>query len=232
MFMPAMKSSLCVGLAGLALLALPAVAQPPAPALPAAPESRGEMLYSVHCSACHATEVHWRDKKQAADWSQLKAEVERWKDNAKLDWSAADVLAVTRYLNAMFYHYPPLVVLDAENGAQAKPAAKDPRPVRLTPYITGGVGVEEMAGIRAAAKDYNLKLMFAQKGAGNYVADVRVLIENSKNEKFIDADSTGPWLLANLPAGRYRVTVEMNGQRFTRNFVIGKKGQASLQFYF
>jgi len=33
--------------------------------------SRGELLYSTHCIACHTAQVHWRDKKQATDWELL-----------------------------------------------------------------------------------------------------------------------------------------------------------------
>ena len=25
--------------------------------------SRGELLYTTHCIACHSTQVHWRDKR-------------------------------------------------------------------------------------------------------------------------------------------------------------------------
>jgi hypothetical protein len=37
--------------------------------------SRGELLYSTHCVSCHTTQVHWRDKKLATDWTGLKAQV-------------------------------------------------------------------------------------------------------------------------------------------------------------
>jgi mono/diheme cytochrome c family protein len=70
-------------------------------------ESRGELLYSTHCIACHTTQVHWRDKKLATDWNSLKVQVRRWQAVAALGWSEEDVLDVTRHLNERFYGFTP-----------------------------------------------------------------------------------------------------------------------------
>ncbi len=67
--------------------------------------SRGELLYSTHCIACHNEKVHWRDKKLAKNFSGLCAEVNRWQKLSALGWSDADVLAVAQYLNILHYHY-------------------------------------------------------------------------------------------------------------------------------
>jgi len=71
-------------------------------------ESRGELLYSTHCIACHTTQMHWRDKKVATDWTSLKFQVRRWQDASSLSWSESDIQEVTRYLNESIYRYPPL----------------------------------------------------------------------------------------------------------------------------
>ena len=71
-----------------------------------AAESRGELLYSTHCIACHTSQGHWRDGKLATNWSSLRAEVRRWQATAMLQWSEEDVLDVTRYLNDTFYRFP------------------------------------------------------------------------------------------------------------------------------
>jgi mono/diheme cytochrome c family protein len=79
-----------------------AVAQPvPAP-------SRGQLLYSNHCIACHTTQMHWRDGRLAYDWGSLTMQVRRWQGHAGLQWGDADVLEVTRYLNGTIYHFPEL----------------------------------------------------------------------------------------------------------------------------
>jgi len=67
--------------------------------------SRGELLYSTHCIACHTAEVHWRDKKLAKDWISLNSQVRRWQQNAQLKWSDDDIAEAARYLNASYYHF-------------------------------------------------------------------------------------------------------------------------------
>jgi mono/diheme cytochrome c family protein len=67
--------------------------------------SRGELLYTTYCQACHATQVHWRTNKQAHDWASLNLEVRRWQASGTLDWSDADIQDVTHYLNDRFYHF-------------------------------------------------------------------------------------------------------------------------------
>lgn len=68
-------------------------------------QSRGELLYSTHCIACHTSQMHWRDQRVAADWGRLKAEVRRWQGAAALNWSEADITDVARHLNESFYHF-------------------------------------------------------------------------------------------------------------------------------
>lgn len=77
-----------------------------ADAQPMRDPARGELLYTTHCIACHNDKVHWRDKKLAKDWRTLRAEVRRWQKLSALGWSDEDIAAVTRYLNALHYHYP------------------------------------------------------------------------------------------------------------------------------
>jgi mono/diheme cytochrome c family protein len=68
--------------------------------------SRGELLYTTHCVACHSTQMHWRQKKLATTWDTLKAQVQRWQGVAGLEWNAAEVEEVARYLNETIYRYP------------------------------------------------------------------------------------------------------------------------------
>lgn len=69
-------------------------------------EARGELLYSIHCIACHDKEIHWRDKKLAINWETLNAQVNRWQKNLGLEWTQQDIADVTGYLNAVYYHFP------------------------------------------------------------------------------------------------------------------------------
>jgi mono/diheme cytochrome c family protein len=75
------------------------------PVSPAQTPSRGELLYSTHCIACHNSQMHWRDKRLATDWASLEALVRRWQAQALLAWSEEDILAVTRHLNQGIYRF-------------------------------------------------------------------------------------------------------------------------------
>ena len=68
--------------------------------------TRGELLYTTHCIACHGAQVHWRDRRQAKDWESLKAPGRRGQATAGLQWSDADIVEVARHLNQTIYHYP------------------------------------------------------------------------------------------------------------------------------
>ena len=76
-----------------------------AEAPPESAASRGELLYSTHCIACHDTQVHWREKKLVTDDKSLRREVNRWQDVAGLGWTGQDVEEVAQYLRALYYRH-------------------------------------------------------------------------------------------------------------------------------
>jgi len=71
---------------------------------PAAP-TRGQLLYDTHCIACHTSQVHWRDRRQATDFATLVAQVRQWQDAASLGWDDDDIERVARYLNRTIYRF-------------------------------------------------------------------------------------------------------------------------------
>ena len=92
-------------------------------------QARGELLYSTHCVACHTTQMHWRNDKQAIDWDSLKLQVRRWQGNAGLQWGEADITEVSRYLNNTIYRYP-------EAGDRVGLAAAVSLPALARPVLT------------------------------------------------------------------------------------------------
>ena len=81
-------------------------------------QSRGELLYSTHCIACHTTNMHWRDGRAATNWEGVVTQVRRWQGANALSWNEQDVVAVARYLNESFYHFEPSApALAASTGA-------------------------------------------------------------------------------------------------------------------
>lgn len=90
--------------------------------------SRGELLYTTHCSECHSSQMHWREKKKVNDWPSLRAQVTFWQAQAQLGWGDEDITSVARYLNATFYRLPPPA--DAKT-AGALPVGSSLRPRRI-----------------------------------------------------------------------------------------------------
>ncbi len=76
------------------------------PAISSAQDSsRGELLYTTHCIACHNSKIHWRDNKIATDWTSLNTQVRHWQQVTGLGWNDADIVEVAHYLNVLHYHY-------------------------------------------------------------------------------------------------------------------------------
>ena len=66
------------------------------------------------------------------------------------------------------------------------------------PYISGGVGADEREAFAAKEREYNLKIIAADK-SGDYLAHVQVVIESTRKERVLDTAMDGPILLAAGP---------------------------------
>lgn len=99
-------------------------------------------------------------------------------------------------------------------------------------YVSGGIGDEELTDMRSRSKEFNLRLLFAEKQSGSYLAGVKVSIASATTGgKVLDAEGTGPLFYAKLPAGRYRITVEANGQKQSRVVAIPKNASREWSVY-
>ena len=76
-------------------------------------------------------------------------------------------------------------------------------PVDL-PYVSGGIGEEELAVLRLVRNDYNLHLLFADK-AGTYLSGIDASIVDANGKTVLTVKDAGPFLYVRLPAGRYRI---------------------------
>ncbi|BCG04622.1 hypothetical protein PPGU19_091900 (plasmid) [Paraburkholderia sp. PGU19] len=80
-------------------------------------------------------------------------------------------------------------------------------------YLSGGIGSDQSAALKDEMHKYPLVLEFAGKThQGNeYLADVLVNITDMHGATLLDTTSQGPFMLASLPNGRYRVTASYEG---------------------
>jgi hypothetical protein len=85
---------------------------------------------------------------------------------------------------------------------------------------TGGVGFEERETLERD-RGYNLKVIVAMQG-GQYLADVDVTILDAGGTPVVTARTNGPWLLAELPPGRYRLVADFRGASRTHDFSVAR----------
>jgi hypothetical protein len=111
---------------------------------------------------------------------------------------------------------------------------RSPASVRLKPatqgdvtYLCGGVGDEEIAFMKSAARGYDLMLTFAAQD-GAYLADVNVDIRDAKGKSVLQTKCDSPMLLVEVPvSGTYRIRAETGGYRLDRIAKVkatGRKG--------
>jgi len=67
--------------------------------------SRGKMLYSNHCHACHESNIHIRAQRKVKKKSDIGYWVNRWSTHLKLNWKQADRQQVIDYLNQTYYKF-------------------------------------------------------------------------------------------------------------------------------
>jgi hypothetical protein len=123
--------------------------------------------------------------------------------------------------------------MNSEAGADLRPApAVSERPEPQTQndvtYVCGGVGREETAYMKKAAKDYDMMLTFAARD-GSYLADVDVEITDAKGLPVLHTTCSGPLMLVDLPkSGNYRVHAAAAGYTLNQTVKVTageKKGE-------
>lgn len=99
-------------------------------------------------------------------------------------------------------------------------------------YASGGIGADEIAALDAQRAKYSLWLVTAAKTGGAYLSDVHVRITDAKKALVLDHTMAGPWLLVDLPLGRYDVEASYGGQTFTRPTTIHAGDRHQIVLYF
>ena len=111
----------------------------------------------------------------------------------------------------------------------ASPAAERLTTAPPIAYESSGIGDDDP--LAAIAGDYNLQLVFATQGSGEYLADVKVLIADTKGNTLLDAESPGPIFFVRLPAGSYRISADFHGVPLRKSVTIGDHRRQNLYFH-
>jgi hypothetical protein len=99
-------------------------------------------------------------------------------------------------------------------------------------FVSGGVGSEEMAALDLERGRYALAILTAAKGSGAFLSDIRIRITDAHDAQVLETVMDGPWLLVDLPAGRYTIAATLD-QRVQKTLIdLGSTGHHQATFYF
>ena len=110
--------------------------------------------------------------------------------------------------------------------------AMPPQPLRVqtdhgTPYVSGGVSLDEQQMLRDMTQDDNVQLIFAAKN-GDYLSDVTVQIVDTSGHEVLNTVTQGPWLFTKLPIGTYSIRATIKGQSQGAMFTAPAAGQTRI----
>ena len=114
---------------------------------------------------------------------------------------------------------------------EQRSAVAGQRPEDAVTYVSGGVGNDSVAAMRAIKDRYNLRMLFAVQGSGEYLANVRVTLLDAHGAVVFDAVSEGPFFFAKLPPGGYEIVVDNAGRTLRKQIEIAASAPVLQAFY-
>ena len=99
-------------------------------------------------------------------------------------------------------------------------------------FLDGGIGQTETEAMQSERTNYSLWVITAARTSGAHAADVVVTIANDKGEQVFERRLEGPWLMINLPLGRYEVHARLGQENQSRITTIHPGDHHQIVFYF
>ena len=100
-------------------------------------------------------------------------------------------------------------------------------------YLQGGIGRDEVEMLSAARPFYSLSIRTAAGGSGAWLSNVSVTIRDlSRDQPVFEGAIDGPWLLIDLPAGRYAISARSDDQVRTQEVTIKPHARRDCVLYF
>lgn len=123
------------------------------------------------------------------------------------------------------------VMAVASVSAHAQDELMGVEPAHATMYQNGGIGQSEEQFMRNTAKDWPLRMVFSSRKNDEFVADVHLLITDTKGTPYLQLDGAGPMTYARLPPGTYRISARRHGQLETREVTLDGKTGRDVSFH-
>jgi hypothetical protein len=94
-------------------------------------------------------------------------------------------------------------------------------------WVSGGIGESQAKAFEQASPSYPLTLEFIVKpdrkdAKAEFTAAVPVMVKSKNGKELLSATSQGPFMLIELPHGRYTVIAEHHGKKIERHVVVGR----------
>ncbi|MEO8303708.1 MAG: hypothetical protein ABI724_06285 [Betaproteobacteria bacterium] len=96
-------------------------------------------------------------------------------------------------------------------------------------YVSGGIGTNAVELLKSMEKDFNLKIVFANK-AGEFLSDVKVTVTDSGGRVLLDTVTEGPLFMAKLPVGGYHIDATFDGRPERQNVAVTANKLTSVGF--
>ncbi len=87
------------------------------------------------------------------------------------------------------------------------------------PVISGGVGSDSEQYLKSQESSFNLKFVCALQN-GDYIAGAAITVTDEAGKQLVDTTADGPIFMARLPAGKYTVVLNYQGQTQTRRVMV------------
>jgi hypothetical protein len=102
-------------------------------------------------------------------------------------------------------------------------------------YLTGGTSSDEASAFKEAMQSYPLAIELAEKQASSkhdaYTADAQIRITDNAGKSIFSARAKGPFMLVQLPPGRYSLSATLNHHTLTRSDVMIELGKTARETF-
>jgi hypothetical protein len=115
--------------------------------------------------------------------------------------------------------------------AFAADSAVEPQKQGDIAFVSGGVGADENQALDSVQSEYNLHMLFAVKGTGEYASDIKVKILDANGKTVLDTVSSGPRLFVKVPTGRYKIVADKDGHSIEETVSAPAKHWKLASFY-
>jgi hypothetical protein len=106
----------------------------------------------------------------------------------------------------------PFVLLAAVAAASTALAVQAAAPQGEAPYVSGGIGEQEVRQIESQEGAFNVRMVFSEGPKNDYVANVTLRIADNQGHTVLALDDAGPLTNVRLPPGRYSVSTRYGSQ--------------------